>query len=775
MPRTHSWDVNKQTQHICCESILASDKGAKISRRKCHFKPNSSKAKNNSNTDLEPSMKLHPNADEVKPWNLFTLCCGVTGCSLRVLLTSSNAILFFLCTPTSLTRVRKETENMTQMEDWRISLVTDRGGRDGLSKNSVSVEKLRRYFERKCRLEQSQDQEPNTSGYNSQESRHESAVISNDLWSRKDVKAIGDHKDVDHSLIAQDKENVLSAKNRTLTENGANSQYSKSPLTQKSSNPASDSVRSFNDDSDERHESGLKDDTVTHTGSRLGRQLRISSLTDSTGHLYVPDTPSHSLAHQSLSSKGDNQNSSNESVASLEVVESVNQNVTQTSNAANRHTPKIVYSHSEDNCNVERPHKTLQHSPYSSPNASPRLKRRPTMETRRVSISDVDGFVQLNQYQLKTEIGKGSYGIVKLAYNEEEDFNYAMKILSKKRLMKKAGFFRRPPARDGKPMAHPPNPLERVYREIAILKKLDHPNIVRLVEVLDDPDEDNLYMVFELLEKGEVLEVPTPTPLSEDTAWRYFRDIVVGIEYLHFQKIIHRDIKPSNLLLGDDGHIKIADFGVSNEFTGTDISLTNTAGTPAFSAPETLKDGKEEFGGKALDIWAMGITLYSFVFGQVPFPPKDDYIMGLHRRILNDPVTFPSVPKISEQMKDLILKMLEKDPNNRILLPDIKVHPWVTKDGEFPLPTEEENCILVTVTQEDINNVVKHVPKIETVILVKSILKQKSFRNPYRDKSHVKEEFQKGRSHSAPDTFHDVMKRKISSDAHVDSPLKEDS
>ncbi|XP_033747254.1 calcium/calmodulin-dependent protein kinase kinase 1-like isoform X2 [Pecten maximus] len=629
---------------------------------------------------------------------------------------------------------------------------------------------------RKCRLEQDQDQEPNTSGYNSQESRYDSAVTSNDPWSRKEVKVTGDHKGVGHTLTAQDKENVSFTKYRTLTENGANSQCSKSPLTQKSSNPASDSGRSLNDESDEKLQSALKDDSVTRTGSRLGRQLRISSLTDSTGHLYVPDTPPHSLAHPSDSSKGDNNLLSNESVSSTADVENVNQNATQISTINNRHTPKIVYSHSEDNCNVERPaHRTLQHSPYSSPNASPRLKRRPTMETRRVSISDVDGFVQLNQYQLKTEIGKGSYGIVKLAYNEEEDFNYAMKILSKKRLMKKAGFFRRPPARDGKPVAHPPNPLERVYREIAILKKLDHPNIVRLVEVLDDPDEDNLYMVFELLEKGEVLEVPTPTPLSEDTAWRYFRDIIVGIEYLHFQKIIHRDIKPSNLLLGDDGHIKIADFGVSNEFTGTDISLTNTAGTPAFSAPETLKDGKEEFGGKALDIWAMGITLYSFVFGQVPFPPKDDYIMGLHRRILNDPVTFPSVPTISEPMKDLLLKMLEKDPNNRILLPDIKIHPWVTKEGEFPLPTEEENCILVTVTQEDINNVVKHVPKIETVILVKSILKQKSFRNPYRDKSHVKEEFQKGRSHSAPDTFHDVVKRKISSDAHVDSTLKEDS
>ena len=116
---------------------------------------------------------------------------------------------------------------------------------------------------------------------------------------------------------------------------------------------------------------------------------------------------------------------------------------------------------------------------------------------------------------------------------------------------------------------------------------------------------------------------------------------------VHYQKIIHRDIKPSNLLVGEDGHVKIADFGVSNEFKGADALLTNTVGTPAFMAPETLSETRKIFSGKvfnsdlrgfgliflahavgcrsnyaffalqALDVWAMGITLYCFVFGQV--------------------------------------------------------------------------------------------------------------------------------------------------------------
>lgn len=112
-----------------------------------------------------------------------------------------------------------------------------------------------------------------------------------------------------------------------------------------------------------------------------------------------------------------------------------------------------------------------------------------------------------------------------------------MKILSKRKLLKKAGMFGRvPPRKEGRTIS----PLHRVYREIAVLKKLDHSNIVKLVEVLDDPDEDHLYMVFELLERGQILEVPTEKPLSEEDAWTYFRDVILGIEYckFRFKKII---------------------------------------------------------------------------------------------------------------------------------------------------------------------------------------------------------------------------------------------
>ncbi|GAB0198167.1 calcium/calmodulin-dependent protein kinase kinase 1 [Grus japonensis] len=147
--------------------------------------------------------------------------------------------------------------------------------------------------------------------------------------------------------------------------------------------------------------------------------------------------------------------------------------------------------------------------------------------------------VQLNQYKLQSEIGKGSYGVVKLAYNENDDKYYAMKVLSKKKLLKQYGFPRRPPPRGSKASSgeqpKPMAPLDRVYQEIAILKKLDHINIVKLIEVLDDPAEDNLYMVFDLLRKGPVMEVPSDQPFSEEQARLYFRDIVLGIEYCPFR------------------------------------------------------------------------------------------------------------------------------------------------------------------------------------------------------------------------------------------------
>ncbi|KAF7987756.1 hypothetical protein HCN44_003619 [Aphidius gifuensis] len=373
------------------------------------------------------------------------------------------------------------------------------------------------------------------------------------------------------------------------------------------------------------------------------------------------------------------------------------------------------------------------YSPYGSPQGSPGTKRRPLRESRRVSIDNRHGALQLNQYKLLDNIGQGSFGIVKLAYNEEDDTHYAMKILSKKKLMKKAGIFGR--MAPGKKSIT--NPLAKVYREIALLKKLDHPNVVKLVEVLDDPDEDNLYLVFELVQKGEVLQIPTDKPLDENTARINFRDVVMGVEYLHYQRIVHRDIKPSNLLVDSDGRVKVADLGVSAELRASGELLSGSAGTPAFAAPETTIPGAQ-YSGTESDIWSMGVTLYSMVTGKIPWDGSGS-IIGVQSAVRTEPLRFPDEPIISNELRDLITCMLIKDPTMRINLNNIKTHCWITNNGKEPLPSEADNCRLpVTVTDEEIARVVTRVPKLDTLILIKTMLKQHSFQNPFLSRKIIK-------------------------------------
>ncbi|XP_006620149.1 probable serine/threonine-protein kinase dyrk2 isoform X1 [Apis dorsata] len=369
------------------------------------------------------------------------------------------------------------------------------------------------------------------------------------------------------------------------------------------------------------------------------------------------------------------------------------------------------------------------YSPYGSPQGSPRNRRRPLRESRRVSIDNKQGALQLNQYKLLDNIGQGSYGIVKLVYNEEDETQYAMKILSKKKLMKKAGIFgRMAPGKKGAA-----NPLAKVYREIALLKKLDHPNVVKLVEVLDDPDEDNLYLVFELVQRGEILQVPTDKPLDEETARKNFRDVVMGVEYLHYQRIVHRDIKPSNLLVDSDGRIKIADLGVSAELRASGELLSGPAGTPAFAAPETTTPGAH-YSGTLCDVWSMGVTLYCLVTGRIPWDGAGS-IIGVQAAIRSEPLKFPEKPALSQSLRELISKMLAKDPAERITLSEMKEHVWLTNRGAEPLPIEADNCRLpVTVTDEEVERVVTRIPKLDTLILIKTMLKQHSFQNPFLSK-----------------------------------------
>lgn len=351
-------------------------------------------------------------------------------------------------------------------------------------------------------------------------------------------------------------------------------------------------------------------------------------------------------------------------------------------------------------------------------------------------------YEQLNNYILKETIGQGSYGTVRICTDQNTQTEYAIKIISKKRIKAKAGFSgRKQLGPRGSPRAPPGrqalgggnNPLAGIQREIAILKKCHHANIVCLKEVIDDNEspEQNIYLVFELMDRGTVCEEPNMSnrdqvpPLPEADCRGFARDLLLGLEYLHYQKIVHRDIKPSNLLLSSDNHLKIADFGVSEIFEGDRAILKNSAGSPAFLPPEAVDPDIKIFDGQLLDIWATGITLYIFAFGRVPFVGKS--ILELHDNIRTQTLTFPDTPNATEPLKDLLNKLLCKDPAERISVAAAKNHPWITNNNTEPIPSTAENCDLVEVTDADVANAVTCI-KWGTMLVLYNIARHRSFK-----------------------------------------------
>lgn len=234
------------------------------------------------------------------------------------------------------------------------------------------------------------------------------------------------------------------------------------------------------------------------------------------------------------------------------------------------------------------------------------------------------------------------------------------------------------------------NALDLIREEIAIMKKLYHPNLVSLIEVLDDPEEDTLYMVMEYCKNGVVMKVgleEKADPYEEEQCRHWFRDMILGIEYLHAQGIIHRDIKPDNCLITEDEVLKIVDFGVSEMFEkDSEMNTTKSAGSPAFMPPELCVAKHGQVSGRAADIWSMGVTLYCLRYGRIPFERQG--IVDLYESIKNDPV---ELGECDDEFQDLMLRILEKDPHRRITMEELREHPWVTRGGSDPLLPREEN------------------------------------------------------------------------------------
>lgn len=245
------------------------------------------------------------------------------------------------------------------------------------------------------------------------------------------------------------------------------------------------------------------------------------------------------------------------------------------------------------------------------------------------------------------------------------------------------------------------DPLDLIREEIAIMKKLHHPNIVSLVEVLDDPDEDSLYMVMEMCNKGVVMTVgleDRADPYDDEQCRHWFRDMILGIEYckrrtfllslsrtrltsataVHAQGIIHRDIKPDNCLVTEDDVLKITDFGVSEMFEkDSDMHTYKSAGSPAFMPPELCVAQHDKIDGKAADLWSMGVTLFCLHFGKIPFERSG--MLELYESIRNDPIAELDPQRIANDvLADLLSRLLEKDPQKRIDMDGVRVRNLTT-------------------------------------------------------------------------------------------------
>lgn len=310
------------------------------------------------------------------------------------------------------------------------------------------------------------------------------------------------------------------------------------------------------------------------------------------------------------------------------------------------------------------------------------------------------------RYRLLQTIGQGQYGKVLLAEDLQANptTHVAIKTINridKAQLITKTY------------LSH----TTKIKREIEIMKGCNHPNVVKLYSVIDDLKYDKILLVLQYCKFGEIdwkkynhyYEKYLKPDEKGITLNKILRDVINGLEYLHkYKRIIHRDLKPSNLLISSDRTIKISDFGVSlilENNANDDKELGKTMGTPAFYAPELCQfvnnrllmfnesDLAKSKIDNRIDIWSLGVILYCLFFHAFPFEGNNAF--GLFKNIVNGELKFPRTRESSrvqvedleelELLKDIIRKLLSKDPNNRPTLSDLKRHKFTT----FELTKEE--------------------------------------------------------------------------------------
>ncbi|KND03562.1 CAMK/CAMKL/MARK protein kinase [Spizellomyces punctatus DAOM BR117] len=279
---------------------------------------------------------------------------------------------------------------------------------------------------------------------------------------------------------------------------------------------------------------------------------------------------------------------------------------------------------------------------------------------------------RIGNYDFIRTIGEGSFAKVKLAVHRLLGEKVAIKVIDKQTLP------------DSYSVAH-------LHREAQIMRMLDHPNIVQLIEVMETKRE--LYLVLEYAPGGEVLDyIVAHGRLKESEAKKFVRQIVEALKYCHEGNVVHRDLKAENLLLNSSMQIKISDFGLSNIFDRSK-QLTTCCGSPVYSAPELI-EGKRYIGPE-VDAWSLGVNLYAMVVGDLPFAAKE--LKKLYDKVLSGRYDIPSY--VSADCQDLISKLLTLDPKERYTCAQVLQHSWMVASESRSSVADEGIA-----TQEDSGN-----------------------------------------------------------------------
>ena len=268
-----------------------------------------------------------------------------------------------------------------------------------------------------------------------------------------------------------------------------------------------------------------------------------------------------------------------------------------------------------------------------------------------ISLYLHDETVTLDDLIFIKELGKGNYGLVSLVMNKMTKFPYAIKAINKDRINSE-------------------KMQMNIQLEKNILLKIDHPFIVKLVKCLED--KKNIYFLMEYLKGKELFDVIRDIGLLDKEQTNFFvASMLIAINYLHSRKIIYRDIKPENIVVTRNGYIKLIDFGTAKEIEDRTKTII---GTPHYMAPETIMGGGYSF---PVDYWSISICMYEFICGGVPFGDKADDPMEIYFAIINNNLEFPKQIIKDKEFKNIMRKMLDKNPAYRLTnFYTIKTHPW---------------------------------------------------------------------------------------------------